>query len=157
MKRIWLRRTVKALAVIVLLAVAAWTFWNWREGAKLRATLQAQRERGYPMTLADIVPPPVPDEQNAALVLNRAFLLMTGGKTDPGALLPAIAELKEYAIGGPKPEKDLTKLDADAVAPLRKKLASAELAEIFKLLDEASARPACRFGRSRRSASTGSI
>ena len=57
-------------AALVLLIVVPWTVGNAVEGARLRATLKKMAARGWPMTVAELRPPALPDEQNAALVLN---------------------------------------------------------------------------------------
>ena len=132
-------------AALVLLIVVPWTVGNAVEGSRLRATLKNLAARGWPMTVAQLRAPALPDEQNAALVLNRAFLLMSGGKTESGALDPAVRELVEYRLGADQAEKDLARLDATAVASLRRKMEAGPVKEILATLHEAALRPAADF------------
>ena len=90
------RWLLAALGILVLVTLIGWTAWNAMAGARLRAALKEVAARGLPTCIEDIRPDPVPDGENAALLLNRAFLLMARGKTDPGAQLAVLAELGSF-------------------------------------------------------------
>lgn len=127
-------------AVIVVLLVG-WGVWNAVSGARLRAALDDIGASGLPTRIEDILPSPVPDEQNAALLLNRAFLLMAGGKTESGAQLPALAELGSFWKKDPR--EQLSAADAGAI---KGRLDAPDIREILELLHGAADRPKCDFG-----------
>lgn len=70
-----------ALAVVVALAVAYWLFV-----ASLQKTLDQRlaqlRAKGLPTEWAQVIPPPVPDEDNAALLYQQAFDRRPAWRTD---------------------------------------------------------------------------
>jgi hypothetical protein len=66
------------LAVLLL----AHTIFNIVASRELARELAAAKARGVPLTLAELAPPEVPDQENAALVYHRALTLVAGLK-DP--------------------------------------------------------------------------
>ncbi len=75
---LWRRsRAVRITARIVLgllaVLVVAWLSLYLSTERALRAELQRIRDAGEPTSLADLVPPQVPDDQNAALVYARYY------------------------------------------------------------------------------------
>ncbi len=138
-------RIALILFVVLLLAPAiAWTIWNARAGAELRRALAAVEAKGAPMTVGQFRPPAVPEADNAAPLLNRAFLRMAGGRTEFQPLDEPFEDLS-------KVWKDATNLfellrtDAALAADVKAKLAAPPVAEVLGLLREAAARPACNF------------
>ncbi len=65
------------LAAILLLAVAVWFYYDIKFGRQLEAKLAALRAQGMPVTLAEAAPPPVPDDQNAAVLYQKVFGVMS--------------------------------------------------------------------------------
>lgn len=128
------------LGISVVTSVAGWTIWNVVAGVRLRAALKEVVARGLPARIEDIRPGSVPDEENAALLLNQAFLLMAGGKTEPGERTRAITELESISKKNPR---DVAPSDATEI---RAKLESHEVREILGLLHRAAERPKCDFG-----------
>jgi hypothetical protein len=68
-----------ALAIFLLAFVVPWSYLYWRTERDLQAELQRIREAGEPTSLSDLVPPQIPDEENAAVVY--------AGITEPGGPL----------------------------------------------------------------------
>lgn len=136
-----LRWIAVGLGAAIVVVVVGWGVWNAMAGARLRSALEDVRARGLPARIEDILPAGVPDEQNAALLLNRAFLLMAGGKTEPGARLQALTELESFWKKDPREEL----LSADAGA-IKGKLDAPDIREILELLHRAADRPQCDFG-----------
>ena len=92
----------------------------WREFAKIRA-------KGEPTTLAELAPPPVPEEENAAVLLEKAFAKIEARwAEEPEGWIYSL-------LTGPEP--DFEKF-AEAVAAQ---------AEAIDLTREALERPRCRF------------
>jgi len=138
-------RIALTLFVVLLLAPGiAWTIWNVRAGAELRRALSALEAKGAPMTVGQFRPPALPEAENAAPLLNRAFLRMAGGRTD-------LQPLDEPFEALSKVWKDTTRLfdqlrtDAALAADVKAKLAAPPVAEVLGLLREAAARPGCNF------------
>ena len=67
------RVTTWIVVAFAALFVLPWGYLYWRTERDLAAELQRIRDAGEPVSLADIVPPDVPDEQNAALVYARYY------------------------------------------------------------------------------------
>lgn len=135
------RWVVMGLGTAIVLVAVGWCIWNAVAGARLRAALKDATDRGLPTRIEEVLPAPVPDADNAALLLNQAFLLMAGGKTEPGATLPAINELEKVRasdVRGSIPSGDAHEI--------RAKLQSPEIRKILELLHRAAERSACDFG-----------
>ncbi len=82
--RAWWKRNGRRLAATCLALAAIWTATNIYATILLNRELEAIRQRGEPLTMAELAPPPVPDNQNAALAYERAYktlkkLPWTGG------------------------------------------------------------------------------
>ncbi|MCE5313718.1 MAG: hypothetical protein ABFD49_10865 [Armatimonadota bacterium] len=71
---VWRRRNAIgiALAAIVVLHGAATAFLGWR----VRSEIAKLKANGQPVTCTDLIPKPVPDSQNGALVFAKAFQMM---------------------------------------------------------------------------------
>ena len=72
-KRFWWLKRIAVLAALVLVALICLRFW-W--GVESHRRLQAEIDRikaaGQPLFLEDFVPPPVSDEDNAAILIRQA-------------------------------------------------------------------------------------
>ncbi len=92
------KRTViilKGIAVIVVILGLIYAIAVAVSSAKLRRVYADLEKAGRPMKAADIIPPKVPDTENAALLYERAGLLLKAQPAPNGNLL-------EYAGGGSK-------------------------------------------------------
>src|SRR5262245_32232984 len=69
------RRFWKRLGVCLVGVLAAGLIFNavmaWRMKSKLQARVAAIRATGDPASIADLAPAPIPDEENAAAILER--------------------------------------------------------------------------------------
>ncbi len=136
-----LRWVVMGLGMAIILVAAGWCVWNAVAGARLRGALKELGDRGLPLRVEEVWSPAVPDRDNAALLLNQAFLLMAGGKNEPGARLPALKELEAISADAVRGRP----LGAEGEA-IQKKLDAPEIREILGLLHRAAERPGCDFG-----------
>jgi len=138
----WRRRGKRALKVLlavvlvlVLLLVLLHGVWNFVAGRKLERQLQAMRDAGEPVTLADLYPElPYPEAENAAHVYRAAFELMTGLNLDPRRRL-----FLEHTW----PDTDPTQWSEEDVAGLRRLLDEYRLS--IDLGARAAHMPHCRF------------
>ncbi len=71
--RSWTKRVFILLAVFWVATGAARLWWGVAAERELDRQVRAIRDRGEPLTYAELAPPPVPDEQNAARLYRRAF------------------------------------------------------------------------------------
>ena len=83
LSRAWWKRNARRVVFAGLFLVFAWTAANIYATVMLNRELNAIKQRGEPLTMADLAPPAVPDKENAALVYKSAAdLLKKLGLTD---------------------------------------------------------------------------
>jgi len=130
---LWLwRKTWRYAAAVLGLLIIAHLVLNVVAGRRLGAELARVRAQGAPLTLAQAAPPKVPDSQNAAVLYEKAFLGLQD-RHDSDAI-----ELFLPVERNPKPHEPRPAL-AQVEAILGRHEAD------FRLLEQASLRPACRF------------
>ena len=129
------RRRAGALLAgsIVLLAVLIHSAVNIYALAKVREEMRRIEERGEPTSLAELVREPVPDDQNAASVYERAFAIL---RANQGGLREVVL-LHDESPPSLGAEKKISRGDAQEYL--------AEASELFQLLHEARSRPQCDF------------
>jgi hypothetical protein len=111
--------------------------------AMLQAELDKITAAGEPLDFAELAPPEVPDEENAALVYAQAFAALHGEYHDPADLQgnpapppPGEAGAGGPPPGGPPPTGTLAESEEQYVA---------ENADTLALIEKAAAMPRCRF------------
>jgi hypothetical protein len=132
--RIW-RKTWRFSLTLLILLVLAHTIFNFIAGRKLEAELNHLRQAGEPLTWVEAAPPPIPDAENAAVLYQKAFKSFqdTEKIEDPG--LETLVKFVEWDTDRMKSRPTLAQATA----------AVAKDEPLFKLLEEASLRPACHF------------
>ena len=132
---VWILAGV-ALVPIVLVVIAVFSML-WTTGRAAGRAEQAIREAGEPLTLAELDAwyPYVPDEENAALIYERAFRKLAAPRYAQADYLPVAG----YA-DLPPPGQPLPKVNGLAVAQY---LADNE--EALDLFHQAAQRDACSF------------
>jgi hypothetical protein len=129
----WLwRKLWRPAAVLLALLIVAHLTLNVVAGRRLAHELNRLRAEGAPLTLAEAAPPPVPNAENAAVLYLRAFEGLDSLKDSK-----AIDAFLRAMEGRTRPVTRPTSAEIEAV------LARHEAD--FRLLREASQRPACRF------------
>lgn len=130
-----LKRVGKAIGLIavaiLLLEAVVYTGLNYSSGRKLERELKALKDFGAPLTLAEIAPPAVPDEENAALLYQKAFTLMQEGNKEERKAFKAV--FKGSRINWPE-------ADTLLIRSLLKKNEGA-----LDLVRQATLRDKCRF------------
>ena len=132
---------------VCAVALVVHAAWNLIASRALMRTLHTQAREGLPMNLRDIVPPPVPANENAMPLLKAAAQAMAD-EAGVAQYKPAIAELLEYRIPCTSAEasgKDPRALETPAKEALRQKLALPEVTVVFQFLDQAAHKPRCDF------------
>jgi len=135
------RRLIVTAAVLVA-PVASWVAAEVLTGRELRRQLRRLEALGRPMSVEALRPAPVEETENAAIVLRRAFAVMSGGTTNFTALAPAFERL-DSLWAGETPVFDRLHADASLAAETRSGLARPEVVAALDLLRAAAARPRC--------------
>ena len=139
-----LRILLMSVGILLIVAIAAWAIWNAAAGARLRRTLAGIEAKGWPMTIDDFRPPAVPDADNAAPILNRAFLEMAGGDAKFQPPAPPFAGLLDGWTGDTN-LIDRLRADPGRAAEIKSRLEVPEVGTVIALLRQAATRPACNF------------
>ncbi|MFH0963540.1 MAG: hypothetical protein V2A58_05965 [Planctomycetota bacterium] len=135
------RRWITALVVLLVLAAAVFAVVAYQRhrhaeiARELEAELYRIRAAGRPVAIEDLALPPVPDDENAAILYELAFQLIPGYKTDDRLFLTST--IGSHLHPGP------ASLTPEDVARARKILLNC--ARFFSLMEEALLRPSCRF------------
>jgi hypothetical protein len=132
-------------AGLTCLLLLATLITNGIVGQALEQELARVRERGEPLTLREIAPPPVPDAENAALVYEQAFNRLPRlekASLSGSPVTMRLAHEDETVLG--QFVSDEAKKRAQASVPrVRQALGGTE--EALTLVRQAAAMPRCRF------------
>ena len=109
-----------------------------RSTAKLHAAYAALERDGRPMVAADLIPPEVPDPQNAALLHRKAALLLKGQSAPKNKhLLEYLADLASAFVRGATEPEERAEFD--------ELMAREVVISALATLEEALQRSTCRF------------
>jgi len=107
------KRTVKILKIIAIVLVVLSLIYAIAvgvTGAKLRRVYADLKADGRPMKQADVIPPEVPDTENAALLYESAILLLKAQSAPEGNLLDYLGRLSDKLIKEPIEQDKLEEL-----------------------------------------------
>jgi len=131
-RRRWLWLVVPLAVIGVLVAVvipAGQRAIDVLSGRQVEREIERIKAQGEPVTIRDIIPPPVPDDQNAAVLYQKAFAYLPQSGFDDNLR----AFLSRDPVEEAKASRQSVKADLAMCAPA------------IRFLEEASRRPACRF------------
>ncbi len=132
------KKALKVIGKIFAGLIALYIVLNIIFGIQLNNTIAELKRQGRPMTIAEIVPAPVPDEENAAILYKKVFALMKGeGKSSVDKLIKISKELKSYS--------DMSQWTDKQRQEIPKLIYSQELQNIYSLLEEGSRKSKCNF------------
>ena len=134
------KRTVKILKIIAIILVVLSLIYAIAVGvsaAKLRRVYAALETAGRPMEPADVIPPDVPDNENAALLYESAALLLKAQPAPEGNLLVYLGGLSDKFI------KET--IDPDKLAELQRLIEQDVVTQALSVVEQASHRSSCRF------------
>jgi hypothetical protein len=123
----------------VALTAFAWLGWYGMARWELERTKDKLRQLGLPMTAGEVIPAPIPEDQNAAPLLKSAESVWQQIK-DRHDFIKA-------RVGSSAPELAPEKFDANRLAQLQAQMLWPELRELFRLMNEAAQRPNAVFDR----------
>ncbi len=136
-----LRRLIGTLLVVFVVGGIPWTYFNIKYSREVERELTRLRDAGEPLTIEEMIPEPVPDDQNAAVIYQEVFQV----DLDRGTPQPE----RKTAFGVMPPDEH--KRLAESMRPgeefdvelAREVLARPEVIEVLAKLEEASKRPHC--------------
>ncbi|MFA7160638.1 MAG: hypothetical protein WC299_15180, partial [Kiritimatiellia bacterium] len=136
----WLGMGAGTLLVLIILASLV---MNVVFGRELRQTLAQQKAEGRVLTVAEIRPAPVPDDQNAAPLFQKAGEMLgpyIHGRSVP-PVAPAIKELSGLIESNRYSRMDISTWPAAHREALPRLIQSPEMIQFFVALHEASQKP----------------
>ncbi|MCX6993852.1 MAG: hypothetical protein NT011_12025 [Kiritimatiellaeota bacterium] len=134
----WLGIGIGTLLVLIILASL---IMNVIFGRELRQTLAQQKAEGRALTIAEIQPTPVPDDQNVAPLFQKAAELMGYGfyTNPPPKAAPAIKEFS--GLINSNQTADISTWPAAHREALPRLIQAPEMQQLFTVLREASQKP----------------
>ena len=130
-------RLAKIIAGLVVAALVVHTVLLLGSGLWLRNAYQRLRKDGRPMSAQDIIPRPVPPDENAAPLYQSAFALLDSASAGNESLANALSQAVAACESDPDSEEKL--------AALERLLAMPSVVRALDLIDKAAARPRCNF------------
>jgi len=131
------------ITVLVVFVVGGipWTYLNIKYSGEVERELARLRDAGEPLTIEEMIPDPVPDDQNAAVIYQEVFdVSFERGQPQPQ---------QDRALGVIPPEEDrrlaesMTLGEEFDVELAREVFSRPEVIEVLAKLEEASKRPHC--------------
>ncbi len=133
-----LRWTVYLLLIFVVPQSILWVTLDTINRRNVERKLQVLRDAGQPVTMSELAPAPVPDDQNAAVLYQQVFRIdySSGGSTNSSLL---------EATGHSKLIESEFSYDGSKAAEARVVLNDPSVISILETLEQASLRPECVF------------
>ncbi|MDR0534584.1 MAG: hypothetical protein LBH01_11590 [Verrucomicrobiales bacterium] len=86
----FLKITLWSLTFLITLIVLFYAEENWRGAREYNETVARLKAEKYPLSIAELMPPPIPDEDNIAAAPIFAEIFLSGGNENPNARLKKI-------------------------------------------------------------------
>jgi len=134
------KRTVKILKIIAIILVVLSLIYAIAVGisaAKLRRAYADLEKDGRPMKQADVIPPEVPDTENAALLYESAALLLKAQPAPEGNL--------QVYLGGLSDKFIKETIDPDKLAELQRLINQDVVTQALSIVEQGTQRRSCRF------------
>jgi hypothetical protein len=134
------KRTVKILTGIGITVVALGVIYAIGVGvssAKLRRAYTDLKKDGRPMSPAEIIPPKVPDGENAALLYESAALLLKAQPAPNRNLLDYVREPYDGFMTG--------SLEPDKLAEFKQLIEQDVVTQAISIIEQGTRRKSCRF------------
>ena len=134
------KRTVKILTGIAIVVVVLGLIYAIAvsvSSAKLRRVYADLKKDDRPMEPADVIPPKVPDTENAALLYESAALLLKAQPTTDNNLLEHLGDLSNTLIK--------ESLESDKLAELKQLIGQDVVTQALSIVKQGTRRDSCRF------------
>jgi ABC-type transport system involved in multi-copper enzyme maturation permease subunit len=122
--------------VILFISFGSHGILNLAVTSRLNTTIQQAKAENFKLTLEEVIPPPVPDEKNAALVYKEAFKLADRLKDkykEEWEYMPYESRIK------------IEELTTEQKRAISRIMRDPEFVELYALIEKAVNMPACRF------------
>ena len=93
----WLKRILIGAGALLVLLIAMRIYWGYEADRRIQAEIARYRAAGQPVFPEDFVLPPIPDEDNAALLLEQAVEIADLPYEDYHVLATLVDDPSEYA------------------------------------------------------------
>ncbi len=133
------KKILIGMAVIFVLLILMYAVSLARSKGRLRAAYAALEQDGRPMDANEVLPPEVPDAQNAAVLYERAVALVKAESVDDKDLLEYLGKLSSAFLND--------SVDPDQEAELQQRIEQEAVTAALSAMEEALQRPSCRFSR----------
>jgi hypothetical protein len=133
------KRILIGMAVMVMVLGLAYAIALARSAASLRRAYAALQADGRPMNAADFIPPEIPDEQNAAVLFEKAASKLKAQPAARKTLLEYLGDRSSGVVGG--------SLDAEDLAEFRQRMGQEAVCAALALAQQGTLRPVCRIKR----------
>ncbi|MDD5454152.1 MAG: hypothetical protein PHW62_01450 [Candidatus Ratteibacteria bacterium] len=135
-----MKKFFKILGIIFGVLILIYFIVDITFSIQLHNKIAELKRQGRPTTIAEIIPPPVPDEENATILYSRVFELITwscieGSNIDNlRQIVKKLKSLYDTSIWTDEEREKISKL-----------INSKEVQDIFSILEKGSKKPKCRF------------
>lgn len=142
-----MKKLLRIFGIFFLLLAAAHVALNLIWGMQLRNTIRDLKAQGKLKSWDEIKPPPVPDDENAAVLYQKAFDMMAEGKggqkyipnETPGRINDMNMFLVRAISRGVNNWDEKTKNDVQEI------MNSVQMKKIFSLIEKGTHKPRCRY------------
>jgi len=140
------KRILTALGIIVIALAVTYAILLARSTAKLRQAYAALEADGRPMRAADVLPPEVPDPENAAVLYQSAALMLKGQAAGEKNLLERLTDLSGSLFQRPDNPDRIARRQRE-MAELRQLMNQPVVASALTAVEQGTQRSACQFDR----------
>src|SRR4030042_225992 len=126
------KRILTGIGIIIIVLGMIYAIMIVRSTAKLRRAYAALEADGRPLRTAEVIPPKVPDAENAAVLYQSAALMLRGQPAGEKNLLEQIEALSNQR---------------DEQAELKELIGREIVASAVSMVEQGTCRPACQFDR----------
>ncbi len=134
------KRTVKILKIIAIVIVVLGLIYAIAvsvSSSKLRRAYADLKKDGRPMEASDVIPPEVPDTENAALLYESATLLLKARPAEGENLLEDLGELSNKYIK--------ESLASDKLAEFKQLIGQDVVTQALSIVEQGTRRDSCRY------------
>jgi hypothetical protein len=140
------KKILVGIGVFIIAIAGLYAAMLTRSATQLRRAYAALEADGRPLRAADVIPPPVPDEQNAALLYLRAVSMLRAEPAGEKDLLKHLVILSR-ALFLESDDPDKLARQKQEIAELKQWMGRDVVTSALSTVEQGTQRPACRFPR----------
>jgi len=140
------RKILAGIGVLVIAVAVLYAIMLARSEAELRQAYAALETDGRPLRPTDVIPPPVPDAQNAATLYRSAVSMLRAEPAGEHDLLSHLGALSGALFRESDEPEKLAKQERE-LAELKQWLGQDLIASALSTIEQGTLRPACQFHR----------